>query len=56
VHFDVTSPPHIHFDLIWLKIFSLFLEIMASRMAMSYGLQAAQVNKELAPKSSLDLM
>ncbi len=28
---------------------------MASRMAMSYELQAAQVNEEPPPKSSLDL-
>jgi hypothetical protein len=28
---------------------------MASRMAMSYGPQAAQVNEELPPKSSLNL-
>jgi hypothetical protein len=28
---------------------------MASRMATSYRLQAAQMNEELAPESSLDL-
>jgi hypothetical protein len=38
-----------------LKIFSLFLEILALCMAMSYGLQAAQVNEEPASESSLDL-
>jgi hypothetical protein len=43
-------------DSIWLKIFSLFLEIMVSRMATSYGSQVAQVNEESALKSSLDLM
>jgi hypothetical protein len=32
-----------------------FLEIMASRMAMSYELQIIQVNEKLPPKSSLDL-
>jgi hypothetical protein len=31
------------------------LEIMVSHMAMSYEPQAAQVNEESAPKSSLDL-
>jgi hypothetical protein len=40
---------------ICLKIFSLFLEIMASRMATSYGPQVTQVNEKPAPKSSLDL-
>jgi hypothetical protein len=43
-------------DLIWLKIFSLFLEIMASHMATSYGPQATQVNEKSALKSSLNLM
>ncbi len=42
-------------DLIWLKISSLFLEIMASRMATSYEPQAMQVNEEPTPESSLDL-
>jgi hypothetical protein len=41
-------------DSIWLKISSLFLKIMASCMAMSYKLQAAQMNEEPTPKSSLD--
>jgi hypothetical protein len=35
--------------------FSLFLEIMALRMATSYEPQVAQVNEELALESSLDL-
>jgi hypothetical protein len=39
-----------------LKVFFPFLEIMASRMATSYGPQVAQVNEESVPKSSLDLM
>jgi hypothetical protein len=48
--------PHIFIvDSIWLKISSLFLEIMVSRMATSYELQVMQVNEESAPKSSLDL-
>jgi hypothetical protein len=38
-----------------LKIFFPFLEIMVSRMATSYGPQAAQVNEESIPKSSIDL-
>jgi hypothetical protein len=42
-------------DSIWLKISSLFLEIMVSRMATSYKPQVMQVNEESAPKSSLDL-
>jgi hypothetical protein len=41
--------------LILIEDFFPFLEIMASRMAMSYELQAAQVNEEPPPKSSLDL-
>jgi hypothetical protein len=43
-------------DSIWLKISPFFLEIMASRMAASYGLQDVQMNEEPAPKSFLDLM
>jgi len=43
-------------DSIWLKIFSLFLEIMASRMVTSYEFQVAQMNEKPTPKSSLDLM
>jgi hypothetical protein len=42
-------------DSIWLKISSIFLEIMASHMATSYELQATQVNEEPASESSLDL-
>jgi len=42
-------------DSIWLKISSFFLEIMASHMAMSYGLQAAQMSEELISESSLAL-
>jgi hypothetical protein len=42
-------------DLIWLKISSFSLEIMASRMATSYGPQAAQVNEEPSPELSLNL-
>jgi hypothetical protein len=53
--FNVTSSPHFIVDSIWLKISFFFLEIMASRMATSYKLQAAQTIEELAPESSLDL-
>jgi hypothetical protein len=42
-------------DSIWLKIFSFFLEIMASCMAMSYRPQTVQVNEEPDLKSFLDL-
>jgi hypothetical protein len=38
-----------------LNIFFLFLEIMALRMATSYGPQVAQMNKKSSSKSSLDL-
>jgi hypothetical protein len=42
-------------DSTWLKISSIFLEIMASRMATFYGPQAMQVNEESVVESSLDL-
>jgi hypothetical protein len=42
-------------NLIWLKISSFSFEIMVSHMAMSYRLQAAQTNEELASELSLDL-
>jgi hypothetical protein len=48
-------PPTFIVDLILLKIFSLFLEIMASHIVTSYGPQAAQANEEAPSKSSLDL-
>jgi hypothetical protein len=48
-------PPTFTTGSIWLKISSLFLEIMASCMATFYGFQVAQMNKEPAPESSLDL-
>jgi hypothetical protein len=52
----MSQVPHIFIvDSIWLKIFFFSLEIMASRMAMSYGPQAAQANEELTPELSLDL-
>jgi hypothetical protein len=41
-------------DLILLKIFTLFLVIMASRTTTSYGPQAAQANEEPPSESSLD--
>jgi hypothetical protein len=43
-------------DLILLKIFTLFLVIMALRIATSYGPQAAQANEEPPLESSLDLI
>jgi hypothetical protein len=42
-------------DLILLKIFTLFLVIMASRTATSYEPQAAQANEEPPSESSLNL-
>jgi hypothetical protein len=42
-------------NLILLKIFLLFFEIMASCTVTSYGPQAAQANEELPLESSLDL-
>jgi hypothetical protein len=42
-------------NLILLKIFPLFLEIMTSCTVTSYGPQPAQANEELPSKSSLDL-
>jgi hypothetical protein len=42
-------------DLILLKIFTLFLVIMASCTATSYGPQATQANEELPSESFLDL-
>jgi hypothetical protein len=42
-------------DLILLKIFTLFLVIMASRIATSYGPQAVQANEGPPSESSLDL-
>jgi len=43
-------------NLIWLKISSLFLEVMASCMATSYEPQAAQMNEEPTLELFLDLM
>jgi hypothetical protein len=48
-------PPTFIADLILLKIFFFFLEIMASHMVTSYGPQAAQANEEPPLESSLDL-
>jgi hypothetical protein len=42
-------------DLILLKIFTLFLVIMASHTAPSYGPQATQANEEPPSESSLNL-
>jgi hypothetical protein len=55
--FLMSQVPHTFIiDSIWLKISSIFLEIMASHMATSYGPQVAQMNEELTSESSLDLM
>jgi hypothetical protein len=48
-------PPTFIADLILLKIFHFFLEIMASCIVTSYGPQAAQVNEEPPLESSLNL-
>jgi hypothetical protein len=45
-------PPTFIVDLILLKIFPLFLEIMALRIVTSYRPQAAQTNEELPSESS----
>jgi hypothetical protein len=47
--------PNFIVNLILLKIFPLFLEIMASRTVTSYGPQAAQANEEPPSELSLDL-
>jgi hypothetical protein len=48
-------PPTFIVDLILLKIFPFFLEIMASCIITSYGPQAAQANEEPPSGSFLDL-
>jgi len=48
-------PPTFIIDLILLKIFPFFFEIMTSRIVTSYRPQAAQVNEEPPSKSSLNL-
>jgi hypothetical protein len=55
VYLDATISPTFIVDLILLKIFTLFLVIMASRTVTFYGLQAAQANEEPPSESSLDL-
>jgi hypothetical protein len=54
-YLDATISPTFIVDLILLKIFTIFLVIMASRTIISYGPQAAQANEEPPSKSSLDL-
>ncbi len=54
-YLDVTSPLTFIVDLILLKIFPLFLEIMASHIVTSYGPQVAQANEEPPLESYLDL-
>jgi hypothetical protein len=48
-------PPIFIVDLILLKIFPFFLEIMALRTVTSYEPQSTQANEELPSESSLDL-
>jgi hypothetical protein len=55
VYLDATISPTFIVDLILLKIFTIFLVIMASRTVTSYGPQAAQTNVESPSESSLDL-
>ncbi len=53
---SMSQVPHtFSIDSVWLKILFFSLEIMASRMATSYGLQTAQINEEPALESFLDL-
>ncbi len=54
-YIDATISLTFIIDLILLKIFTLFLVIMASRTTTSYGPQAVQVNEEPPSESSLDL-
>jgi hypothetical protein len=54
-YLDATISPTFIVDLILLKIFTLFLVIMASRTVTIYGPQAAQANEEPPSESSLDL-
>jgi hypothetical protein len=54
-YFDAIISPTFIVDLILLKIFTLFLVIMASRTVTSYRPQAAQANEESPSESSLDL-
>jgi hypothetical protein len=55
VYLDATISFTFIVDLILLKIFTLFLVIMVSRTATSYGPQAAQANEEPPSESSLNL-
>jgi hypothetical protein len=54
-YLDAIISPTFIVDLILLKIFTIFLIIMASRTVTSYEPQAAQANEEPPSKSSLDL-
>ncbi len=55
VYLDATISLTFIVDLILLKIFTLFLVIMASRTTTSYAPQAAQANEDLPSESSFDL-
>jgi hypothetical protein len=54
-YFDATISPTFIVDLILLKIFIIFLVIMASRTVTFYGPQTTQANEEPPSESSLDL-
>jgi hypothetical protein len=54
-YLDPTISPTFIVDLILLKIFTIFLIIMASRTVTSYGPQVVQANEESPSESSLDL-
>jgi hypothetical protein len=54
-YLDATISPTFIVDLILLKIFIIFLVIMASHTVTFYEPQATQANEELPSESSLDL-
>jgi hypothetical protein len=55
MYFDATISPTFIVDLILLKIFTIFLVIMASHTITSYEPQIVQANEEPPLESSLDL-
>jgi hypothetical protein len=54
-YLDARISPTFIMDLNLLKIFTIFLVIMALRTVTSYGPQAIQANEEPPLESSLDL-
>jgi hypothetical protein len=54
-YLDATISPTFIVDLILLKIFTIFLVVMASRTVTFYGPQAVQANEEPPSESSLNL-